>query len=455
MENNILNEKAIQLIPVENDTFLFFHTESLQIYPINDKRLIDFLDIYKRLGYEKSRSHYSKSKFDELYNFITKTITTAPSTNIHNDIDTQINNFNAIVLPIAGKCNLACPYCFARTKNGFNFNNFTEADIDKTIDFLVKKNPDESKPFNIIFFGGEPLLNLSIIKYTVSLFKNKYPTRKISFSITTNGTIVNDEIISLFKENNFAVLLSLDGPNNEYNMRIFKNGRSSLSKVFKNIGILLKNNVPVEIRATFISTNPYLVETYNFFEKIGLPFHIIFAYESENKSNNHLTNYDKEVLNRIEKDFDNLLKFYIKKAQRGDVLHNVTISTAINKLRFRTVEKIACGGGINYYTIMSNGDIFSCPHLMNDDAFKIGTIFTNDIAKESVIPADIDKIFECSDCWAKYLCLGGCPTQKIATGKTNLTAMNEPNCELERIKWQFYIKLFYSLSKINSKYINF
>jgi radical SAM protein with 4Fe4S-binding SPASM domain len=448
MSKQLLKQEDIRLIKISDEITLFFHCKSLQIYPLKDSEIINFLYTLQQYGYDNTEKKYASRDFKELYEFICNKIATAPKTTNYGVIDANQNNYTAIVLPIAAKCNLNCPYCFAQTDKGFHFDNFTTKDIERIATFLVNKNPDATSLINIIFFGGEPLLNLPIIKFTINHFKEKYPQRRIAYSITTNGTIINNEIIQLFKENNFAILLSLDGPDNEFNLRKFRNGRNSLDKVIKNINLLKQNNIKIEFRATLVSNNPYIVETYDFFEKLEVPFNIVFAYISENKTHTNLSSYDIETLQRIQTQLDELLQYYIKKLENKEPVYTVSLNNVADVIRFRLVKNIVCGAGINYYTIMANGDIFACAHLMNESQYKIGNIESDTIQKNSVIPIHIENIRECETCWAKYLCLGGCTSQKISMGKSNDTAMNANQCELEKLKWVFFLKLYYYVTQL-------
>ena len=445
MDYNITTEN-IELIPISGKTTLFFHSDSLQIYPLNDKVLINFLLSIKNYGIEITKQKYKNNKFCELYNYIIKKINTSPITTIYPDLDNQNKKYITIVLPISAKCNLNCPYCFAKTDNGYNFQNFTTQSINEIAEFLIN-NIKENEHLTIIFFGGEPLLNMEVIKYTVTLFKTKYPNQSINYSITTNGTILDKRIITFFKENKFSVLLSIDGPDNEFNLRKYKNGKSSFSKVMKNIELLKKNNIGFELRATLINNNPYIVETFEFFENLHIPFNIVFAYNSENKANSHLNTYDVNIIYQIEEQLDALLKYYIDKFKRQEKSFNIFFKSISEVLRYRLNKSTICSAGIYYHTIMSNGDIYTCAHLMNDNRYKIGNIHSGYNSNSAYFPVPIHQIYECQTCWIKNICLGGCPSQKISMGKKNDIAMENNICHLEKIKTRFYIKLYYYATK--------
>ena len=215
---------------------------------------------------------------------------------------------------------------------------------------------------------------------------------------------------------------------------------------------LKDNGIFPELRATLLNNNPYVCETYDFFEKLELPFNIVFAYVSENATSNKYANYDKEILQAIETQFDNLLKYYINKITNREELCNKLIGELANYLRFRIKTNISCGAGFNYFTITANQDIFSCPHLMNDIKYAIGNTTEGVKNKSELTPVKTDNISECENCWLRYLCNGGCFAQKISVGKNNVTSMNENECNLEKLKWEFYIKLYYHIMTIAPEY---
>jgi len=452
MKKNKIFPEHIQFIEISDSIVLFFHTTSLQVYPLKkDSEIFDFLSKLKYNGYDKTRSFYSSSDFNTLYKFLVATICNSPKTLVVEKKNQHKERFTTIVLPIAAKCNLTCPYCFARTDGGFHFGDFTYADIDNVIQFIAKKTFKTLEKLTIIFFGGEPLLNLDVIKHTINTFKTVYPKIKVGYSITTNGTILNEEIIKLYKENNFIVLISLDGPENEFNLRNFKNGKNSLKTVLHNLDTLQANNIPVQIRATLSSNNPYVCQTFDFFENLKIPFSIVFAYVSENKNHTHAS-YTQSRLNSIKKQFDDLLAYYIEKTHKRLPIYNKHLSDLTSSLRFRIKKNLPCSAGIDYFTITANGDIFSCAHLMNDAKYTIGNISEGVIDKSKYVPVEVDNIEECKDCWIKYLCIGSCFAQKISTGKTNYQAKQPHECELERIQWEFYIKLYYHIMQIAPEY---
>jgi uncharacterized protein len=413
--------------------------------------LIDFLQFYHDQGYKNTEIKYGKDDFNKIYKFICEKITSAPTSQKF-AIDTNISEFYDIVLPIASNCNLNCSYCFAQTDGGFHFGDFTTESINKIVPFIMEHTPDKEKTITIIFFGGEPLLKFDIMEYTIKFVREKYPEKNVAFSITTNGTILNNQIIKFLKENRVMVLLSLDGPEDEYNVRNFKNGENSTSIVLKNIEKFKQNGIPIEIRATLVCNHPRIVETFDFFEKIQVPFFIVFAYMSENKNHTHAI-YDMQNLLSIEKQLYNLLVYYVRKLEAYQPIYNKWFTRIPDTtFRYRIRNLNPCGAGYNFFTIIADGSIFSCAHLMNDKQHSIGDIYNGIKDKSAYIPLSVDTIKECEDCPIKYLCKGGCFSRKISVDKSNMTAYIPEICKLEQLIWDLFIRLYYHVLRISPNY---
>ena len=408
-----------------------------------DRQKIDFLMSLSRNGFRQTRRLFGTT-FDELYSEICSIIQSNPnsiSIRTQNRTPRFLNN----VLPIASTCNLNCPYCFAQVDGDFHFNAYTQKDIINTISFIVSQNKKKG-PISIVFFGGEPLLKFPLIDFCVHHIDEVYPNLSFSYSITTNGTLITDDVIKLFKQYNFGVLISLDGPDNEYNLRRYKNGEKSIERVLKSISLLRKAGIKVQLRATILNTNPYILSTFEFFENLGVPFSLVFAYSSENV-NHHFAEYNDEINESIESQFRDVYSYYVKKLAKGETIYNRIFYEYGNLLRQRIKKDFSCSAGSNFFTIMSNGDIFSCSHFMNNPAYTIGNIYSypilNEEKRKQLSPVKLNKHRSCSKCWARYLCLGGCTSQIILSGGNNMSPYSEAECQLKRIEFSFYIKLFY------------
>lgn len=426
--------ETLKLIEIDEKVSLLYHGESMSIIPLN---LTTDEELILALKNDKIDSQIETKLKDTLY--------CVENNNWANRQSDLTPGFSSIVLPLSANCNLKCPYCFAQATNGsFGFNDFTKGDIDNVL-LEIEKTPPKQR-INLIFFGGEPLIRFDLIEYTTNVVKEKYPNWDVGFSITTNGTLINNKIAKFFKDNNIAVLLSMDGFDNDFNFRRYKNGKSSVSRVLKAITMLKSNNVYFEIRATLTSQNPYMFETYVFFEKLKCPYTIAFAYSSENKSNRNLSTYSNESLQSISKAFERLFSYYKERIYTNQMIYNNLFHETYKSLEMRLHKEVVCAAGSKYITVLSNGDVYSCAHLMNNPEFRIGNIHNvRDIMLDQFdfTPKPISEIKGCMKCWAKYLCNGGCPSQKESLGIKANERFPIQDCELRKIMFEFYIKLYY------------
>lgn len=370
-----------------------------------------------------------------------------------NTYTNQIERINilplSVILPITSSCNLNCPYCFAQTKEGdFTFKNYKETDVEKLIQRLYTINKGATTL--LIFFGGEPLLNFKLIKHAVNYINHNGLRENFCYSITTNGTLITPEIAEFLKKHKFAILLSMDGYENEFNYRKFRNGKPSVSKVLKNIDLLKAFEVPFEIRATITSDNPYIYETYHFFEELKIPYTLAFAYPSDNTRNQILSTYSHENILRVKDSMSKLLMEYKEKVKNGEKIYNKVLLSLFSFFEYRTIRERICSGGINYYTILADGSLFKCAHLMNNQQDIIGNIYDKDIHFDEsfAIAPNINELEEkCQKCWAKHICSGGCPAQKLSLSRLSQQSLPDVNCEIEKVLSEFYLEAYILLKQ--------
>ena len=434
--------QTLKIIKTSETNFLVFHGKSLCLLSATKDTSPEIFNLI-----EEKKNEF-KIPYDKAFQEFLDNIAT---NNVANTESALSPKLDTLVLPISSGCNLICPYCFAKTKKGSaNYKDFTERDVDALLALLHEKNKDI--PTTIVFFGGEPLMNFKIIEYTISQVKTKYSDLDIKYSITTNGTLINNQTATFLKENKIAILLSLDGFDNEFNYRKFRNGKSSVPRVLKSINLLKEMEVPFEIRATITSDNPFVYETYMFFEELAVPFVIAFAYNSENPTHKELSSYNSESLKHMRNAFCKLTDYYKNCVAISKPMYNKLIWQYHEILKNRTVREFSCAAGRTYHTVLSDGTMFSCAHLMNEEKCKIGNLREwplKDIERYGFIPVRISTIEECRDCWAQQLCHGGCASQKYSMGKTARQSYLPEKCELDKIMYEFLIKIYYELNQIS------
>lgn len=445
MAKRILQKNDFFMLQNDVKNILIFHIPTTKLFSITvNSRIHSFFEqLTNNIQYLTPQEFNSIEKIllDNLFKTEKENIDS-----IQDSIQIGLANYklNTVILPISGKCNLKCPYCFAQTKNGFGFEDMSEVEISNIINFIMNgKQKEEYTTIN--FFGGEPFINLKIMRFAVKFVKDNYPDYPVNFTVTTNGTIMNNEIINFLKENGFSILVSIDGPKEVPSYRIFKNGKSSVDKVINNILKMKSEGLHLALRATLPNDCTDLVKIHRFFEELEIPFSAVHAYKSIN--DNNLTDYDSAI-SSLSKQYDKLLEYYKNKIEQGAKIYSMSISNKINMILTQSKNNIACGGGINIFAITNDGNIYTCEHLAYDKNFAVGNIFSGidgDKLKYQQ-PSYVEDLEKCKTCWAKFLCSGGCFTQREVSNGRNI-GLSGDDCALVKLQWKFIFKLFFYIKK--------
>jgi uncharacterized protein len=324
-----------------------------------------------------------------------------------------------LVFKLTKACNFKCSYCYINSseENGQIVKSSTLIDIDtckNSFSKALELYPEED--IHIAFFGGEPLVALNIIyewfDYT-DTFEEEIKN-KISYSITTNGALINDEVIEKFTERNVYFTLSLDD----------ENKREDIYETIKKIVAFQrsKNKKLLQVRVTITNPNSNQVDIYEKLKSLGVDqIHIMPTTMQNYDYQNFLRNY-RNLLDVCENDLFNSKKLY-----------NAQLSIFLSMLYSDKVRNKFCGLGEKYIAVNTDGNIFPCTGFLDLDGFNIGDLKTNnneltmnlkEFGKNSLYQnKDI-----CLDCWLNRLCAGNC-THAAYIINSDLTRVQVDDCQ--------------------------
>lgn len=309
---------------------------------------------------------------------------------------------------VTSKCNLKCKYCYEGSQKSSKDMTFNIA--DKTIEFIIDRLKDspENRPLYIVFHGGEPLLNFSLIKYIHNAILEKVTDREVVFDMTTNGTIMNKEIISYIKKKIDSISISIDGTKYSHDLnRVFKDGIGSYDIVISNTKKLLSEGIKLRARMTFNSKNiEQLYEGVKSMLDMGFTYIVpAIDYYDRQWNEKHLEILENQVFKLLD-----YQKLYPSR------------HISLTELDFLTKKKGDCFGGINSYCIDERGKIYPCTYSIGESNFIIGNV-----ENLQLIDSKINKlckiyqseIKECSGCTRYEYCIGTrCKIiNKLITGK--------------------------------------
>ncbi|MEG0295813.1 MAG: radical SAM protein [Clostridium sp.] len=324
---------------------------------------------------------------------------------------------------ITKQCNLNCTYCYVNKENKkMNFDIAKEA-----IEFSIReiKNSNDKK-IKISLHGGEPFLNLEVARFIVDNIKNNISKEKeLLFTLTTNGTLLNKDIISFIKEHiNYSFSVSLDGVKevNDKN-RIYINGQGTFDDVMRNLNTLKESGVNPRIRTTVTpETVNNLFETFKYFHELG-HYSVSSVLDFTN------TSWSKEDILKYYTNLDKILS-YLQKYDNNNFRAKLS---NIKKATFK--EKNKCGAGKSSFHINYNGDIYPCSYSMSDEKNIIGNV-QEGINKKSIETIDImnsKEVLKCNNCFYKKFCDGNrCKYINLRTNK-DANVPNDLHCYLNQI----------------------
>lgn len=312
-------------------------------------------------------------------------------------------------------CNCACDYCFVDGKN--DHNRITPKLAKRAIDFLLERSGNE-KDLGILLFGGEPLLEFDLIKLIVRYAKKASRNGKtITFSMTTNGTLMTEKMMRYFQRHNIRYLLSLDGGERSHNRhRKFKNGTGSFDVVAEKLSLMKHYQPWLGARVTPTpETIEYLYRDVQELYSLGINQFIIGL-----ASGVEWTEEDGKIYLR---EMRKLARFYREERQKGGHIRLTVFekSDLDDGGKFDLSSYWGCGAGRARISVNTRGEIFGCARLASVNGL-CGTLKLGDLghgfyelqARSLLMDNSISKRTACKTCTYQDRCSGGCPAINMA-----------------------------------------
>lgn len=342
----------------------------------------------------------------------------------------------ALCLHIAHDCNLACRYCFAEEGEYHGRRALMSFEVGKkALDFLVA-NSGNREHLEVDFFGGEPLLNWKVVKQLVEYGRSLEEAnhKKFRFTLTTNGVLLNDEIMEFCNREMSNVVLSLDG-RKEINdkMRPFRNGSGSYDMIVPKFQKFAESRGQKNyyVRGTFTRNNLDFADDVIHYADLGfqqMSMEPVVADPSEDYA------IREEDIPQILKEYDKLALEYIKRKKEGrgfNFFHFMLDLTAGPCVAKRLA---GCGSGTEYLAVTPWGDLYPCHQFVGNEKFLLGNVDTG------IVNTDIRDEFKhcnvyakktCKDCFARFYCSGGCSANAY-NFSGSINGVYEIGCEMQK-----------------------
>jgi uncharacterized protein len=323
-----------------------------------------------------------------------------------------------LVLNVTSKCNLSCGYCYeygedkiveAKTKPRF----MNEATAKQSVDFLFTE-AGESPTVNLTFFGGETLMNFRMLQTALAYARERAAAlgKEVNASLTTNATLLREEVIDWIVENDVGVTVSIDGAREQQDkFRVFSNGMGSYDIIVPKIKELLARHRrrPVGARVTLTGQNLDVASIYHhLFHEIGF-WEVGFAPVTTSWQREYAI--EDEGFQQLLSGFQALAADFLDTTLAGKRHGFSNVRDTLEEIHKGMSKAYPCGAGLGLMGVATDGDVALCHRFAGSDEHKLGSVFDGvDHARQDdfLQKHHIANKTDCSTCWARPLCAGGC-----------------------------------------------
>ena len=355
------------------------------------------------------------------------------------------NVIKALCLHVAHTCNLNCSYCFASQGKYHGERSLMSFEVGKqALDFLIA-NSGTRRNLEVDFFGGEPLMNWDVVKELVAYARTqeKIHNKNFRFTLTTNGMLIDDDVIEFANKEMSNVVLSLDGRKEIHDLtRVDYAGEGSYEKIVPKFKKLVdaRGGQGYYMRGTFTHANPDFAKDVFHMADLGFTELSMEPVVGAADDPAVLTAEDLEI---VKEQYEILAKEMIKRKKegRGFTFYHYMIDLTDGPCVYKRIS--GCGSGTEYMAVTPWGDLYPCHQFVGEEAYKLGDVWngvTNNQIREEFRGCNAYSREECKDCWAKLYCSGGCAANAFhASG--SISGIYEPGCELFRKRMECAIMI--------------
>ena len=346
------------------------------------------------------------------------------------------NVVKALCLHVAHTCNLNCAYCFASQGKYHGERAIMSLDVAKrALDFLIE-NSGSRRNLEVDFFGGEPLMNFDMLKELVAYARSieKEHNKNFRFTLTTNGVLIDDDVIEFANKEMSNVVLSLDGRKEVHDRyRVDYAGNGSWEKIVPKFQKLVeaRGHKDYYMRGTFTHANPDFLEDIKTMLDLGFTELSMEPVVCAEGDPSELTQEDMPI---VMEQYEKLAELMIERDKEGKpfTFYHYMIDLQGGPCIYKRIS--GCGSGTEYMAVTPWGDLYPCHQFVGDEKFCLGNIWDgvkNTEIQEEFAGCNVYAREECRDCWARLYCSGGCAANAYhATG--SVKGVYKYGCELFR-----------------------
>ena len=342
----------------------------------------------------------------------------------------------ALCLHVAHTCNLNCSYCFASQGKYHGERAMMSFEVGKrALDFLIE-NSGTRKNLEVDFFGGEPLMNFQVVKDLVAYARSieQEKGKRFRFTLTTNGVLVDDDVIEWANQECSNVVLSLDGRKEVHDrFRVDYAGNGSWEKIVPKFQkfVQARGGKDYYMRGTFTHNNPDFLKDIQQMLDLGFTELSMEPVVCAAGDPSALTEEDLPI---VMEQYEELAELMLERDREGRpfTFYHYMIDLTGGPCIYKRIS--GCGSGTEYMAVTPWGDLYPCHQFVGEERFRLGNIWdgvTNTEVQGEFAACNVYAHPECRDCWARLYCSGGCAANAYhATG--SVTGVYEYGCKLFR-----------------------
>jgi uncharacterized protein len=368
-----------------------------------------------------------------------------------------------VVLNVTNQCNLACTYCYEysgdRIAQQDGKPKYMSADVAESAVEMLIQEAAERPVLHVTFFGGETLLNFPVMRSTVEYAERRGAQlgKKIDFSLTTNATLLTEEIIDFLSLHRIGVTVSIDG-DAELNdrMRVFKDGRGSYKVIAPRIKELLRRHRTNSIGAR-VTLSSQVSEVRRIYDHLTneLGFDAV-GFSPATASPDRLYSIGGQKMDNVLQAFEELAWEYRDDALEGKQHGFTNVSDTLKDLNSGISKAYPCGAGVGLLGVGTAGDVSLCHRFVDSPVGRMGNVRNGGVdhqaRREFLATHHIGARYDCHTCWARPVCAGGCFHESfIHYGQTS--AANLHYCDWIRGWNDLCLRILGEISIKNPKFL--
>ena len=342
----------------------------------------------------------------------------------------------ALCLHIAHDCNLACRYCFAEEGEYHGRRALMSYEVGKkALDFLIA-NSGHRRNLEVDFFGGEPTLNFDVVKQLVAYGRSQEELhdKKFRFTLTTNGILLNDDIMEFANREMANVVLSIDGRKkvNDF-MRPFRGGQGSYDRIVPKFQKFAesRNQEKYYVRGTFTHYNIDFAEDVLHLADLGFKQISVEPVVAPPEADYAIT---EEDVPKICEEYDRLAAEMIRRRKEGNAFNffHFMIDLSGGPCVYKRLS--GCGSGTEYLAVTPWGDLYPCHQFVGQEEFLLGNVdegIVNTTVRDEFKLCNVYAKKDCRDCFARFYCSGGCAANAWNFSH-DINGAYEIGCKLQR-----------------------